>query len=251
MSSRCLSAGIFCLSALLQAKTLRVCADPNNLPYSNQAGQGFDNKLAEMVAGALNTSVEYTWISDRKKPMQEALENGQCDVLMGVPASAEDVATTAPYYRSSYVFVSRADRRLAVSSLLDPSLAHLRIGISIVGEDYAPPAFALARHGITQNVTPFSLAEPVKIFEALDRRDIDIAIVWGPLAGYYAESARYRLAVTTVSPAAFQGVPFTFDIAMAVRKGDDTLRNELNRVLSEHAPEIRTLLNHYGIPQVH
>src|SRR5579863_8616553 len=136
---------------------LRVCADPNNMPFSNQQEQGFENKVADLIAANMNAKVEYTWWSQHKNFAKQSLGAGACDVILGVTAGIEGVLTTAPYYHSTYVFVWRQDRDLQIKSLLDPQLAAMRIGMHVVGDDFAPPAIALARQGITKNIIGFSL----------------------------------------------------------------------------------------------
>ncbi len=246
-----------CLLAA-DSHVLRVCADPNNLPFSNEQGQGFENKLAELVASKLGDALEYTWWAERKSFVKNSLEAGRCDVIMGLPEGIDSAETTNPYYRSSYVFVSRRSDALHIDSLRDPRLARLRIGMHIVGEDYAPPAFVLARRGITQNISGYSLfgaygeANPAgKIIEAVDRGEIDIAIVWGPFAGYFAKSATNPLDVVPVTPSTDLGIPLAYDIAMGVRKGDTALRAHLNEVIQGDAIEIQNILQQYGIPEVH
>ena len=238
-------------------KTLRVCADPNNMPLSNEAGQGLENKLAALTAAKLGYKLEYTWWSERKSFLRHSLDAGRCDVVMGVPATLDSVDVTKPYYRSSYVFVSRADRNLHFTSLADPQLANLRIGVHVVGDDLAPPAFALARQGITQNVVGFSLfgaygeEDPQrKIIDAVERRGIDVAIVWGPLAGYFARQAGSKLEIQPVSPPVYLGVPFTYEISMAVRKGDSDLEAALNHALQSEASDVGKILTEYAVPQV-
>jgi mxaJ protein len=235
-------------AGVMQARTLRVCAAPDNLPFSNRTSEGFDNKIAELLANVLQASLAYTWIEDSKAEASRSLASGACDVLTGVPSALDDVAATEPYYRSSYVFVSRGT--LGITSLLDDRLAQLRIGINVVGNDYAPPAAALARRGITQNIVSFPLAEPHKIVDAVDNGEVDLAIVWGPVAGYFAKSARHPVTLTPVSPPAFMGIPFTFQISMAVRKNDTELRDELNRALAQNGRAIKAVLTEYGVPQI-
>jgi mxaJ protein len=139
---------------------LRVCADPNNLPYSNDRREGFENRLAELVARDLGRDgVHYTWWAQRRGFLRNTLNVAACDVVMGIPSSADAVLTTRPYYQSSYAFVSRADRHLALASLDDPQLRRMRIGVQLVGDDGAnsPPAHALSRRGIIRNVVGFSV----------------------------------------------------------------------------------------------
>jgi mxaJ protein len=239
-----------------QRPVLRVCADPNNLPFSNRQGQGFENKLAEFLAANMNTRLEYTWWSERKNFAKQSLTGNACDAVMGVPTGMEDVLTTDPYYGSTYVFVSRRDRDLHITSLLDPRLSDLRIGVHVVGDDFAPPAYFLAHRGITRNVTGFSLfgtyGDPSparKLVAAVENGDVDIAIVWGPIAGYFAQSMKPSLAISPVRPSAFQGIPFTYQISAAVRPRNQTLQAELNRILASQAPAIRQILTSYDVPE--
>jgi quinoprotein dehydrogenase-associated probable ABC transporter substrate-binding protein len=236
---------------------LRVCGDPDAMPYSDKAGEGFENKLAEMAAKDLGTTVSYTWFLEREGFVHKALGSYDCDVVMGLPA-IEGVALTRAYYRSSYVFISRADRRLGISSMQDPRLRDLRVGVMLVGADGAgtPPGVALGRQGIIENVVGFPVygnegpapAAEAPI-EAVVNGAIDIAAVWGPSAGYYASRARVPLTVTPITDTtAFLPQMFQYPIAMAVREGDDDLRDRLDAFISGHADEIRTLLKAYGVP---
>jgi mxaJ protein len=260
MCSRFLS---FLLLAVLPCfaegtSTFRVCADPNNMPFSNEAGQGFENKLAEVIAAKLGAKLEYTWWSQRKAFVKNSLDEGKCDALMGVPSALDSISATRPYYRSTYVFVSRHDRNLHIVSLMDERLSQLRIGIHVVGDDYAPPAFALSRRGITQNIVGFSLfgeygeANPArKIIDAVDRGEVDLAIVWGPFAGYFSRMAKSPLDIEPVSPPTFLGIPFTYDMSIGVHKGNEELKEKLNDALQSESAAVRQILLQYGVPQVH
>lgn len=257
MSFRCLSAVALLSASLATATTpIRVCADPNNLPLSNRQGEGLENKLAQVIGKQLGRPVEYVWWSQRKNFATHSLDQNACDLVLGVPASMPGVLTTTPYYRSSYVFVSRSDKNLRISSLADPRLANLRIGINVVGDDYAPPAFALAREGITRNVIGYSLfgeygevSPAKKIIDAVSRGDVDIAIVWGPLAGYFAHASSVSLIINPVMPSTYFGVPFVFEIAAAVRTGNNALQSELNQVLISNSEAVRQLITEYQVPQ--
>lgn len=205
------------------ARVLNVCADPNNLPFSNQTGAGFENKLAELVAKDLGVDLQYTWWPQRKSFLKNSLLAGKCDVVLGIPAETESVLATQPYYRSTYVIVERHGIAPPISSLADERLARLRIGVHVVADDYAPPAHALARRGLSANLVAFSLFgpdrepdPPSKIVQAVAAGDVDVAIVWGPFAGYFARSARQPLDISPVTPAMWMGIPFTFEISMAV-----------------------------------
>src|SRR5690242_9292188 len=120
-----------------QKRLLRVCADPNNLPFSNQQQEGFENKIADLIAREMNATVDYTWWAQRRGFIRNTLEAGQCDVVMGLPLGFEMAATTSPYYRSTYVFVYKKDRGLNLQSFDDPALRHLRIGVQLIGDDFA------------------------------------------------------------------------------------------------------------------
>jgi quinoprotein dehydrogenase-associated probable ABC transporter substrate-binding protein len=239
---------------------LKVCADPNNLPFSNAAGAGFENQLAELVAGELGKHVTYTWWAQRRGFVRNTLNAGQCDVVMGVPVDYELVETTRPYYRASYVFVSRADRKLDVVSIKDPRLQHLKIGVHLIGSDGAntPPAQALGQRDIVQNVVGYMIYgdyrepnPPARLIEAVEKGDIDIAAVWGPLAGYAAKTSAVPL---TIAPMAdtedFAPLRFQFDIAMGVRNGDHALRARLDDIIARKQSDIRALLASYGVPMV-
>jgi len=239
---------------------LRVCADPNNLPFSNQAEAGFENKLATMVAQALGRQVSYTWWAQRRGFIRNTLKAEKCDVVMGVPAGYDLVETTKPYYRSTYVFVTRQDKHLDLSSLLDPRLHHLVIGVHLVGDDgnNPPPAEALGEQGIVDNVRGYSIYgdyrqadPPARLIEAVADGDIDVAAAWGPLGGYFAQHSPVPLTVTPVQDGErFAPQQFQFAIAMGVRKGDHALRDQLNEFIDEHRSDIALLLRSYGVPLV-
>jgi len=259
MYFRCLSALLlFALPALsADGRVLRVCADPNNLPFSNEAGGGFENRLAELIASDLKAQVKYTWWSERRSFLKNSLNAGLCDVVLGVPSSLDTVSTTAPYFRSTYVFVSRADHALQVTSLNDAVLDKLRIGIHMVGDDYTPPAHLLAQRGLSSHIVSYRLFgkfgepnPPAKLIDAVVNGDIDIAIVWGPFAGYFAKQQRTALTIAPVSPAHFFSIPFIYDMSAAVRKGDEALRAEINNALAHQCQAIHSLLVQYGIPLV-
>jgi quinoprotein dehydrogenase-associated probable ABC transporter substrate-binding protein len=242
------------------AGVLRICADPNNLPFSNQRLEGFENKIAELLAQDLGERVEYTWWAQRRGFFRNTLKAGMCDVVIGVPAGFEMALTTKPYYRSTYVFLSRKDRHLDVKSFDDPVLKKLRIGVQIIGDDQsnAPPAHALTRRNIVENVKGFTLYgdysqpnPPARIVDAVGDGDIDLAIVWGPLAGYFAKQSRVPMEVVPVSPQIDQPfLPFVFDIAMGVRRGDQDLKDQVEQVLDKRRSDIDRILQDYAIPRV-
>jgi mxaJ protein len=239
---------------------LRVCADPNNLPFSNQRGEGFENKIAELIARELNAKVEYTWWAQRRGFFRNTLKAGACDVVMGVPGGFEMALTTSPYYRSTYVFVTRKDSKLKIRSFDDPILRKVKIGVQMVGDDFSntPPAHALTARKIVDNVLGFTLYgdysqenPPARIMEAVATGKVDVAIVWGPLAGYFAHKERVPLEIVPVSPQ-IDGpyLPFVFDISMGVRRGDQLFKDELEKILERKRAEIESILDSYGVPRV-
>jgi mxaJ protein len=243
-----------------RARVLRVCADPNNLPFTNDRGEGFENRVAEVLAREVGARVEYTWWAQRRGFVRHTLGAGACDVVLGVPVDAGAVLTTRPYYRSTYVFLSRREGGMRISSFDDPRLRTLRVGVQLIGNDYTntPPAHALARRGIVDNVAGYTVygdyAEanpPARIVEAVARGDVDVAVVWGPLGGYFAPRQAIALDIVAVTPARdTPTLPFVFAIAAGVRKSDRALRDELDAALARRQPEIDAILAAYGVPRV-
>jgi len=248
-----------CLAAALFAPrpALRVCADPNNLPFSNRAGAGFENRIATLLAHATGSRVQYTWWPQRRGFLRHTLDAKRCDVIMGVPPGYPGVLTTRPYYRSTYVFVTRTDRHYALRSLNDAVLHHVRIGLQFTGGHANPPAeHALARRHIVSNIVAYSIYgdyahpnPPARLIDAVAHGDVDVAIAWGPLAGYFARREDVPLTLTPVTPAVDgPGVSFVFDIAVGVAEGDTARRDALQRLLDTEQGRITRLLRDYGVP---
>ena len=239
---------------------LRVCADPNNLPFSNRQQQGFENKIAELLARERGGRVAYTWWPQRRGFLRGTLNAGRCEVVMGVPVNYELALTTRPYYGSTYAFVYPSDAAYRLTSLDDVVLASLRIGVHLIGDDYtnSPPAHALSQRGLVENVVGCSVfgnyaedSPPGKIVEAVAAGEIDTALVWGPIGGYFAQRHTPPLQVTPLpADAGSDRLPFRYDIAMGVRRGNQTLRAELDALLVQHARPIRAILQDYGVPLV-
>jgi mxaJ protein len=238
-------------------KDLRICADPNNLPFSNQQREGFENKLVELLAKDLGMTPHYVWWAQRRGNLRNTLNAGRCDVVPGIATGLDMLATTRPYYRSSYVFVTRRGRA-EPASFDDPRLTQWLIGVQMIGDDGAntPPAHALSRRGLTGNVRGYAVYgnyanpnPPAAIVDAVARGDIDVAVAWGPMAGYFAKQAAVPLQVTPVSPQMDDGQwPMVFDISMGVRRKDLALRRQLDAALERHRAEIERLLRGYGVP---
>jgi mxaJ protein len=245
---------------LMTRHALRVCADPNNLPFSNQKGQGFENALAQLIARDLGDTLEYYWWPQRRAWVRHTIGEGKCDVAIGVPVSFDAMTTTRPYYTSTYVFVSRADRHYDLRSLDDPRLRTLRIGLHFIGTDYnnPPPAHALGARGIVRNVVGYSIYgdyaqpnPPARLIDAVAKGDVDVAIVWGPLGGYFARHEPVPLTVTPIDDAVDRtGIVFAFPIGVGVRKGDTALRDSIQRVLDHQHAAIEHLLAQYGVVTV-
>ena len=238
---------------------LRIAADPNNLPFSNDRLEGFENKIAELIARELHCKVEYHWRAQRRGFFRETLKSADVDLVMGVPAHFDMALTTAPYYRSSYVFLSRGDRNFHVSSFDDPKLRNLKVGVQLIGNDGVdtPPAHALAARGIVNNVIGFTLYgdysqrnPPARIIDAVVNGDVDIAVAWGPLAGYFAKQSKTPLEITPVTPEKDGPLRFAFDVSLGVSKQKRELRNELDIFLANHRSEINGILDEYNVPRV-
>ena len=229
--------------------TLRVCSDPSNLPFSNANGDGFENKIAELIARDFHARLEYTWLPQRMGFVRNTLGRGACDVIIGVPSNYELASPTIPYYRSSYVFVSR---NAGVTSLDDPKLKSMRIGVQIAGGD-TPPVEALASRHLVNNMRGYPVVGggARSIIDGVARGDVDVAIVWGPQAGYYARQQHAALEITPLSPQIDPPfLPFVFDISMGVRRGDTKLRERLDAEIERRRPDIERILDAYGVPRV-
>lgn len=257
-----LLAALICVCALpaaVSARELRVCADPNNLPFSNERGEGFENKIVALIARDLHASVSYVWWAQRRGFIRNTLKAGLCDLVPGTPANLEMLRTTAPYYRSSYAFVVRQDGP-DLRSFDDPRLARLTIGVELIGDDGAnsPPVAALARRGIVGRLRGFPVYgdystpnPPSRIVEAVASGEIDVAIVWGPLAGYFLDKQAARLKMSPVSPR-IDGplLPMIYDISMGVRRDDEAFRTEIDAALARHRAEIDAVLAAYHVPRL-
>jgi mxaJ protein len=239
---------------------LRVCADPNNLPFSNVKAEGFENKLATMLARDLGLRVEYTWFAQRRGFLRNTLSAEKCDVVMGLPVGTDAAWTTKPYYRSTYVFVTRRSRKLRIRSFDDPQLRTLRIGVELVGDDGAntPPAHALSRRGIVANIVGYSVygdyrtnSPPSAVIAAVARGDIDVAAAWGPMAGYFATRQPVALDVVPVQPQ-LDGrfLPQTFGISMATRRRDTVRHEQLEQFIERRRHDIDAVLAQYHVPRV-
>ena len=235
-------------------KVLRVCADPDNLPFSNRQEEGFENRIAALVARELGIPVAYTWWPQRRGFLRGTLNARRCDVVIGIPAGHPMVLTTGAYYSSPYVVVSRVQEALPISSLDDPLLKGLRIGVY----QNSPIDFVLGRQGMVENVIGYStfydgrINYPKKIIEDVASGRIDVAIVWGPAAGYFVGQQPDTLTLAPVAIPRLEGSgekeAQVFAMSMGVRKTDESLHAVLETVLGIGGDEIRHILQQYGVP---
>jgi mxaJ protein len=234
---------------------LRVCADPDNLPSSNAGGEGLENKLAELLATTWNSKLEYVWWA-APRGMMRMLNGRYCDVYLQVPAGFDMAGVTKPYFRTSYVIVQKKSASHLVTGLDDPALKTLRIGVHLFSADgeNTPPAMALSAHGVVGNLEGFSTTytggqnHPSDIIKAVLSDSIDVAFVWGPIAGYYAKQLHADVVLTPVEDDSLSGIPFAYSMGMGVRRRDTELRDSLQKFIDSKGPEIRNLLEQFGIP---
>jgi mxaJ protein len=251
---------LWSVAAAAAPKVLTVCADPNNLPFSNRAGEGFENKIARLVAHDLHAGLSYVWWAQRRGYVRSTLKEAKCDLWPGVATGVENLAATQPYYRSTYVFVSRSSEPLQGMTLDDPRLKSLSVGVQMIGNDAmnTPPAHAIARRGVTQNVHGYTLYgdygtpnPPARIVDAVAHGEVDVALVWGPLAGFFASRSTVPLRIEPITPALDAGVlPMTYDIAMGVRRGESALREQVDAILGKRKNDIDAILRAYHVPIV-
>src|SRR6267143_1842626 len=221
MSSACRNAlffvGLLCVAAAGEPRELRVCSDPDNLPFSHEDGSGFENRIARLVAGEMHAELRYVWLPLRRGFVRKSMDAGLCDVLIGVPSDFERVMTTRPYYRSGYVFVN-GPKAHGVDRFDDLRLSALTIGVQLVGNDLAatPPGYALAASGHVENVRGFTVygdgPASQRMVAAVASGELDAALIWGPQAAYFADRSTTPIELRIArSPAGLSAVPFEFD----------------------------------------
>ena len=237
---------------LAQAPALRVCGDPENLPFSNERLEGFENRIAAVVAAELGATPVYAWWPHQRGLVRNTIDAGTCDVIFGVPEGLDFVLWTEPYYRSSYVMAYRGDRGHDLRSLDAPELHRLRIGVHV----NTPPEESLARRGLLDNISTYSLFfdprgdrdRPRKLLDDLVAGTVDVAVAWGPLAGWAARTSSTPLELVPLEDE--PGVPLSFDISMGVAKGNEELKGRLEAAIDRRRAEIRAILEEYGVPLV-
>jgi mxaJ protein len=242
-------------SAFVAAQTLpwelRACADPNALPFSGREEAGFENEIASILAEAMGADISYDWVPFSPDIVNIHLREGTCDVLLGVPDGFRDLTNTVGYYRSPYVFVTRRDAPFDIASIEDPILGELTIGMQDPG---VPPHDALLHQGWDSNVVQprgDRPNPPDRVLQEVADGEIDVGIIWGPLAGYFAPDYGDALRIQPITPdIAPPFLPMSFAMTMAVRPGDDQLRDRLNIAIADRWDEIQAVLASYGVPLV-
>jgi mxaJ protein len=244
--------------APLDPEKIRVCADPDNMPSSNDKLEGYENKLATLISQELKAKLEYVWYPTRRGYFR-ILNGMYCDLAMEVPAGLDMAGTTKPYFRSGYVFVTRKGSGLEdLKNLADPRLKKLKIGVNIYTSDAenSPPAMALSQYGVVGNLTGYSTFfdennRPEDIVNAVAKKDVDVAIAWGPLAGYFAKQTTVPLVLTPL-PAkdSLSEFPFQYNIGIAVRRKDKEFRDSLEAVLARRQPDVQAILKEYAVPML-
>jgi quinoprotein dehydrogenase-associated probable ABC transporter substrate-binding protein len=236
---------------LVDPKVLRVCSDPSNMPFSNEQGEGFENKLAELLAAKLDKTLAYTWYPQSTGFVRMTLGSFRCDVIMGFPQGDDLVQSTNPYYRSVYALVFKPGTELeGVDTLSDARLQNKRIGV-VAG---TPPATYMVAQGLMAKAKPYSLVVDTRVESAgrsmtndIASGEIDAGILWGPIAAYYAGRMNPPLRVVPLLKE-HGGPRLAYHITMGVRASDQTWKRVLNRLIQENQPAVNKLLLEFGVP---
>lgn len=237
-------------SEAIDRSALRVCADPANLPFSNQAGEGFENKIAELIAEELSVPVEYTWFPQSTGFVRNTLKARQCDLVIGISLGFELLQNTNPYYRSAYVMLYRDENGSNFSSISDPAMKSARIGL-VAG---TPPASTVAMNGLMPQVRPYHLQADTRfnhpgrqMVEDVAKGDIDVGLLWGPIAGYYAKQQDVPLKIVPLS-SADNPVRMDYWITMGLRFNEPLWKQQLNDIIKRRKADIDAILMDYGVP---
>lgn len=239
---------------LIDPKVLRVCADPNNLPFSNEKGEGFENRIAELLAKKLGKELAYSFYPGATGFVRNTLNAHLCDVILGMPQGNDLVQPTNPYYRTTYAIVTRAGGDLdGIENLDDPRLKEKKGRIGLIAN--TPPGNILAKNGMIGHVKPYALMVDTR-FESstaqmvgdLEKGDIDAGLLWGPIAGYYAKKSPVKLNVAALPET--PGTRMAFRIAFGVRHSDQNWKRDLNNFIAQNKGEIEKILDDYGVPML-
>jgi mxaJ protein len=237
-----------------QAAALGVCADPDYLPYSNRAGEGFENKIAAAVAKALGEKVEYTWASSRghggfPQFLSATLDARKCAVIMDLPYGSREELTTRPYYISSYVFVFSRNKKYQIASMDSPILKQLKVGF----ERDTPAEQGVKLRGMLPRSVAFDVGEedgksPVAMLDALKKGEIDVLITWQPAIGSFLRAySNFEVVVVPNERALGPPEQYSFPMSMGVRAGDDGLKKRLDEVIEKHQAELTSILTGSGV----
>jgi quinoprotein dehydrogenase-associated probable ABC transporter substrate-binding protein len=239
---------------LVDPNVLRVCADPNNLPFSNEKAAGFENKIAEFLAKKLGKELTYAFYPGATGFVRNTLNAHLCDVILGIPQGNDLVQPTNPYYRTTYAIVTRAGSGLdGIATLDDPRLKEKTHKIGLVAN--TPPGNILAQQGLMGSVKPYQLmvdtrfdSSSAAMIRDLESGDIDVALLWGPIAGYYAKNAKTKLNVAPLPET--PGTRMAFRIAFGVRHSDQNWKRDLNQFIAQNKAELEKILLDYGVPLI-
>ena len=235
---------------IAERKVLKVCADPNNLPFSDEKKEGFENKIAELLGTAHGLKVEYTWFPQTIGFVRNTLRAYRCDLVIGTVAGDESMQTTNPYYFTTYVMLYRSDKGLSLKGLQDPQLARLRLGVVSA----TPPSDLLVRHALMANAKPYPLSVDTRVespthqmVKDLMAGSIDVGLLWGPIAGYYRQHDKLPLTLVPLAdePGAAR---MKYHIAMGVRPNEPEWRRRVNAMIVEQQPQLTAILREYGVP---
>ena len=235
---------------LVSQSELRVCADPHNLPFSNQQGEGFENKIAALVAKDLNLKLSYTWFPDSQGFVRATLMQHRCDVVMGTVAGVEDMATTNAYYHTGYVILTRDADHITATKVSDYKISARRFGIVAA----TPPTNLIVLHNLMDQTSIYALMVDTRVdapahqmVTDVGRGKIDIGLLWGPIAGYFTKTDKLPLHSAFIDPEDSK-VRLDYHIAMGVRPGDIEFRRRLNQVIDKERGPILAILHDYNIP---
>jgi quinoprotein dehydrogenase-associated probable ABC transporter substrate-binding protein len=235
---------------LVSQTELRVCADPHNLPFSNQQGEGFENKIAELIAHDLNLKLSYTWYPDSQGFVRATLMKNRCDVIIGTVAGVEDMATTDAYYHTGYVMLTRQADNITTDKVSDWKIAGRRFGLIAA----TPPTNLIIQHNLMDQTGIYPLIVDTRVdqpghtmVQDVGKGRVDVGLLWGPIAGFYAKHDHLPLRVTFLNPEDSK-VRLDYHIAMGVRPGDIAFRRRLNAVIAKDEKQITQILRDYNVP---
>lgn len=238
-------------SEAVDKAALRVCADPNNMPYSNEAGEGFENKIAELFAAELGVPVKYTWYPNTVGFIRNTLRVRKCDLILAAPTASELLQNTNPYYRSTYALVYKKDSGITATSLADPAMKSLKIGV-VAG---TPPATLITKYSLFDQMRPYQLMVDTRFDSATARMindissgEVDVGLLWGPIAGYHVKTHNPPLVLVPIDPHAEEGTRIDFRIHMGLRYNEPEWKLRLNGLIQDKQDEIRAILMGYGVP---